>query len=171
METIRCDRSFAAAILAILNDAIVNTTAVWDYRPRAPESMSAWFDVKEANGFPVIGVVDGAALRGFATYGTFRAWPGYKYAVEHSVYVDAAYRRRGYAKLLVRELLRIAAEQDYHTVIGGIAADNVASLRLHAQLGFVPCGTIRQAGYKFERWLDLVFVQYLLPTPAHPRGD
>jgi L-amino acid N-acyltransferase len=171
METIRCDRSFAGAILAILNDAIVNTTAVWDYRPRAPESMSAWFDTKEANGFPVIGVVDGAALCGFATYGTFRAWPGYKYAVEHSVYVDSAYRRRGYAKLLVRELLRIAAEQDYHTVIGGIEADNLASLRLHEQLGFVPCGTIRQAGYKFERWLDLVFMQYLLPTPAHPRGD
>jgi phosphinothricin acetyltransferase len=171
MDTIRCDRSHAPAILAILNDAIVNTTAVWDYVPRPASSMAQWFEQKEARDFPVIGAVDGATLCGFATYGTFRAWPGYKYSVEHSVYVDAKHRRRGVGKALVEELLRHAERQQYHTMIGGIAADNLASLRLHEQLGFVHCGVVRQAGYKFDRWLDLVLMQYLLRTPARPTAD
>ena len=171
METIRCDRTFAPAILAILNDAIVNTTAVWDYRPRPLSSMTDWFEQKEARDFPVVGILDGRDLCGFATYGTFRAWPGYKYAVEHSVYVASTHRRRGIGRRLVETLLGLAAQQGYHTVIGGIAADNVASIRLHEQLGFVSCGTIRQAGYKFDRWLDLTFMQYLLPTPATPTAD
>lgn len=171
MQTIRCDRSHAPAILAILNDAIVNTTAVWDYVPRPASSMAAWFEQKEARDFPVIGALDGGELCGFATYGTFRAWPGYKYAVEHSVYVEASRRRRGIGKALVEELLREAERQQYRTMIGGIAADNLASLRMHEQLGFVECGVIRQAGYKFDRWLDLVLVQYLLRTPTRPTAD
>jgi len=87
MRLVAC--SYAAqgpAILEILNDAIVTSTALYDYHPRAPESMFAWFAAKDAGRFPVIGAVDEAErLLGFATYGTFRAWPAYKYSVEHSV--------------------------------------------------------------------------------------
>jgi len=171
METLLCDRSFAPAILDILNDAIQNSTAVWDYRPRTLTAMTTWFEQKEAGRFPVIGVVDGGELLGFATYGTFRAWAGYKYAVEHSLYVAAAHRRRGLGMRLLEAVIARAVLQGYHTVIGGIAADNVASIRLHERFGFTTCGTIREAGYKFDRWLDLVFVQYLLPTPNEPRAD
>jgi phosphinothricin acetyltransferase len=158
-----------AAILGILNEAIVNSTALYDYRPRPPESMTAWFRAKADGHYPVIGLEgDDGELLGFASYGGFRAWPAYKYSVEHSVYVQAAHRGRGLGRRLMRELIAAAQQQGYHTLIGGIDVDNRASIALHARLGFVHAGTIRQAGFKFGRWLDLAFYQLLLPTPAHP---
>jgi L-amino acid N-acyltransferase len=157
------------AILAILNEAIANSTALYDYRPRSPESMTEWFRAKAAGDLPVIGLEsDDGELLGFASYGGFRAWPAYKYSVEHSVYVQAAQRGRGLGLRLMQELIAAAQQQGYHTLIGGIDVDNRASIALHARLGFVHAGTIRQAGFKFGRWLDLAFYQLLLPTPVHP---
>jgi phosphinothricin acetyltransferase len=169
MRIIACGRSHAGAILAILNETIENSTALYDYRPRTPAMMDAWFDVKEKARYPVLGVVDAAdRLLGFASYGAFRAWPAYKYSVEHSLYVERAHRGRGIGKLLLTELIASATRQDYHTLIGGIDAQNEASIALHRRLGFEQCAHIRQAGFKFNRWLDLLFYQLLLKTPAHP---
>jgi phosphinothricin acetyltransferase len=163
------DRSWAADVLAILNDAIVSSTALWDYAPRPLESMGPWFDAKDAGRFPVIGALDGdGALRGFATYGTFRGWPAYKYSVEHSVYVHRDHRRKGVGLQLLTALIERAKRQEYHTLIAGIEASNEASRTLHRRLGFEHCGTVRHAGYKFGRWLDLEFHQLLLDTPARP---
>ena len=94
---IRCTyEEHAEAILAILNEAIAHSTALYDYEPRRPESMIDWFQGKEAGRFPVIGAVDGSGtLMGFATYGVFRARPAYKYSVEHSVYVQVNHRGKG----------------------------------------------------------------------------
>ena len=157
------------AILDILNEAIVNSTALYDYQPRKPESMAAWFRAKADGRYPVIGLEsDGGELLGFASYGVFRAWPAYKYSVEHSVYVAAAHRGKGLGRRLMQQLIAAAQQQGYHTLIGGIDVDNRVSIALHAKLGFVHAGTIRQAGFKFGRWLDLAFYQLLLPTPAHP---
>lgn len=162
----------AAAILEILNDAIVNSTALYDYRPRPPESMVEWFKTKESGRFPVIGAIDeGGTLAGFATYGTFRAWPAYKYSIEHSVYVHKAHRGKGIGKGLMRELIGAAKLQQYHCMIGGIDIANVGSIAMHEKLGFGHAGTIRQAGFKFGRWLDLGFWQLLLETPQEPRDD
>lgn len=81
------------SILDILNEAIVNSTALYDYAPRPPEAMAGWFEQKRAGGYPVLGLEDdGGTLLGFARYGTFRAFPAYKYAVEHSVYVHREHR-------------------------------------------------------------------------------
>jgi phosphinothricin acetyltransferase len=171
VNTILCDRSHSAPILDILNDAILTTTALWDYQPRPPKSMDAWFAAKEERSYPVIGVVEGEQLLGFASYGVFRPWPAYKYTVEHAVYVHKAHRRKGVGRRLVLACLEHAQAQSYHTVIAGIGADNLPSIRLHESLGFVACGTIRQAGYKFDRWLDLTFMQYVLPTPVAPTAD
>ena len=169
MRIIECDRAYAGAILDILNDAILHTTALWDYVPRPAESMTAWFTAKEAGRYPVLGAVDDAnRLLGFATYGPFRAWPAYKYSIEHSVYVHREHRGRGLGRALVEANVSRAREQGYHTVIAGIETSNVASRALHIRLGFEPCGTIRHAGFKFGRWLGLEFLQRLLDTPAHP---
>ncbi|MFN8524429.1 MAG: N-acetyltransferase family protein [Chloroflexota bacterium] len=171
MDLIRCSlERHGAAILGILNDAIVNSTALYDYVPRPPESMVAWFAAKEAGGYPVLGAVDEAgALMGFASYGPFRAWPAYKYTAEHSVYVHREHRRQGVAEVLMRSLIELAGEQQYHCLVGGIDVSNAASIALHEKLGFVYAGTVRHAGFKFGRWLDLGFWQLLLDTPRDPR--
>ena len=169
MQFVACTHdAHAPAILEILNEAIVNSTALYDYKPRAPEAMVGWFKAKVAGRFPVIGALDGGELLGFASYGTFRAWPAYKYTVEHSVYVHRDHRGKGIGTALMKRLIDAAREQDHHVMIGGIDAANRASVRLHEKLGFFHAGTIRQAGYKFGRWLDLAFYQLLLETPARP---
>jgi L-amino acid N-acyltransferase len=169
MEVIRCTHdAHAAQILDILNEAIANSTALYDYAPRTLQNMVDWFQTKEAKQFPVIGVVEGERLAGFASYGTFRAWPAYKYSVEHSVYVHHDHRGRGLGRVLMERLIDAAIEQQYHVMVGAIDVSNTYSIRLHEQLGFVHAGTIRHAGFKFGRWLDVAFYQRILETPAHP---
>jgi L-amino acid N-acyltransferase YncA len=161
--------SHAQEVLDILNDAIVSSTALYDYDPRTIETMANWFQQKDIGDFPVIGVTnDTAELMGFATYGTFRAWPAYKYSVEHSVYIHIDHRGKGLGKLLMQQLITSAQRQQYHTMIGGIDISNLASISLHEKLGFTHAGTIKQAAYKFDRWLDLGFYQLLLDTPKTP---
>jgi len=173
MQIIHCEpERHAEAILAIFNEAIANTTALYDYRPRTKEKMAAWFDTKLKGDYPVLGIENEAGeLMGFASYGAFRAYPAYKYTVEHSVYVAAPFRGQGLGKALLKEIIAAAGRQDYHTLIGAIDAGNAASIALHEELGFLNCGTVRQAGFKFGRWLDLVFYQLLLATPEKPVDD
>lgn len=170
MKLIACtEERHAAAILDIFNDAIVHSTALYDYKPRAPETMGPWFAAKQRGGWPVIGAEDEhGTLLGFASYGTFRAWPAYKYTVEHSVYIHAAHRRKGLGVLLLNELMAQARRQEVHTLVGCIDAANAASIALHQRLGFQHAGTIREAAFKFGRWLDLAFYQRCLETPRDP---
>lgn len=170
MKLITCTQELhAQPILAILNEAIANSTAIYDYRPRTLDSMTAWFKAKTAGNFPVLGLVsDAGELLGFTSYGSFRAWPAYKYTVEHSVYVHHQYRGRGLGVQLLQALVAHARTQGVHVLVGGIDAANQGSIALHVKLGFEHAGTIRQAGFKFGRWLDLAFYQLILDTPAQP---
>ncbi|HET9960213.1 MAG TPA: GNAT family N-acetyltransferase [Polyangiaceae bacterium] len=157
------------AVRAIFNDAIANTTAVYEYEPRSSERIRAWFEDKANRGLPVLGAVDDrGSLLGFASYGAFRAWPAYKYSVEHSVYVHRDSRGRGLGRHLLGALIEHARGAQLHLMVGGIDAENSASIALHERLGFQHAGTIRQAGFKFGRWLDLAFYQLQLETPLQP---
>jgi len=158
-----------AAILDIFNEAIATSTALYDYKPRAPESMTPWFEAKAKAGYPVIGIEDaGGHLLAFGSYGAFRAWPAYKYTVEHSVYVHKDHRGRGLGRAVMQELIAAARGRDVHCMIGGIDATNGGSIALHERLGFRHVGTLPQVGFKFGRWLDLSFYQLLLDSPALP---
>ena len=170
MQFVTCTHeSHAGKMLEIFNDAIATSTALFDYKPRASESMVGWFRAKEVGRFPVIGAIaPDNQLLGFATYGTFRAWPAYKYSVEHSVYVHKDHRGKGIGLALMRQLIERAKEQQYHVMVGGIDITNTGSIVLHTRLGFVHAGTVKHAGFKFGRWLDLGFYQLLLETPDHP---
>jgi L-amino acid N-acyltransferase len=170
MRLIECTHAeHRTQILDILNDAIVHSTALYDYAPRTLASMDGWFAAKAAGDYPVIGAVgEQGQLLGFASYGPFRAWPAYKYSVEHSVYVHKDERRRGVGAALLERLTERAELQQYHVLVGGIDLENTASIRLHERFGFLHAGTIRQAGFKFGRWLDLALYQRILSTPAVP---
>ena len=159
----------APAILDIFNEAILNSTALYDYQPRAPESMGPWFAAKDKGDFPVIWREDeGGALLAFGSHGTFRAWPAYKYTVEHSVYVHQDHRGRGLGREIMQALIAAARQRDVHAMVGGIDASNAGSIALHERLGFRHVGTLPQVGFKFGRWLDLAFYQLLLDGPPHP---
>lgn len=156
------------AILGIYNHAIETTTAVFSYAPHTMAMRREWFADKRAKGYPVlVADLDGTVV-GFATYGPFRAWPAYRYSIEHSVYVAEAARRQGIARRLMEVLLDRARAQEFHVVIGGIVSENAPSLALHDALGFQKVAHFRQVGYKFGRWLDLTFVQVVLDTPREP---
>jgi len=161
--------SHGARILEIFNEAIAHSTALYEYELRTMGKMKEWFADKQAGRYPVIGAVDDAGtLLGFATYGVFRARPAYKYSIEHSVYVHRDHRGQGAGRALLQKVIEAAREQNYHVLVGGIDADNAASIALHLELGFVHAGTIAQSGFKFGRWLDLAFYQLTLDTPAQP---
>ena len=173
MNLIDCEPlRHSGAILAIFNDAIANSTALYDYKPRTAESMVGWFEAKNRGRYPVIGIEDDAGtLMGFGSFGPFRAWPAYKYTVEHSIYIDSRFRGQGLGRALLEAIVAAAVTQDYHVLVGGIDAANAVSIRLHERLGFTHCGTVQQAGFKLGRWLDLAFYQKILATPANPVDD
>ena len=170
MQFIQCNRAdHAAAILEIFNEAIANSTALYDYQLRTEASMVSWFDARSEQNFPVIGAIDPQGrLMGFASYDRFRARPACKYTLEHSVYVHARHRGKGVGRGLLEQLIAMAREQQYHTLIGALDMNNRASMALHESLGFVHVGTIREAAFKFGRWLDLGFYQLILSTPEQP---
>jgi phosphinothricin acetyltransferase len=170
MRLIQCEfKRHAQPILAIFNDAIANTTVLYEYKPRTMDMMAGWFEAKVKGAYPVIGVENEAGeFMGFASYGTFRPYPAYKYTVEHSVYVDARFRGLGLGKFLLKEIIAAAQGQNYHNLVGVIDSSNILSIRLHEALGFTCCGSIRQAGFKFGLWLDVLFYQLTLATPAYP---
>lgn len=157
------------AILDILNDAILNSTALFDYSPRTLESMTGWFAAKQAGSYPIVGLEDRAGtLVGFGSLGSFRAWPAYKYTVEHSVYVHPEFRGEGIGKAIMQELIKRAEALEFHAMIGGIDAANIASIELHKKLGFTHVGTLPEVGFKFGSWLDLAFYELVLTTPHMP---
>jgi phosphinothricin acetyltransferase len=166
---IACDRSHLPAIRAIFNQAILHTTALYEYEPRSEAVIEAWYADRQALGAPILGIEwESGVLAGFATWGPFRPRPAYKYSVEHSVYVAEQFRGHGIGRQLLEALVGAARDRDLHQLIAGIDAANSASIALHKSLGFRRCGTVREAGFKFGRWLDLEFWQRLLPTPARP---
>jgi L-amino acid N-acyltransferase len=122
------------------------------------------------HGYPVIVVRDPSGIAGFGTFGEFRAWPCYRHSVEHSVHVRADCRGQGIGRALVLELLARAAASSKHVMIAGIDADNAVSIGLHRSLGFAAVGHFHEVGFKFGRWLDLVFMQRILdPAVADSR--
>ena len=157
-------------ILTIYNDAIVHTTAVYTYEPETLAMREQWFNQKVRDGYQVIVYERNQTVVGFATFGPFRNWPAYKYSIEHSLYTDPRYRKEGIASSLLNELILLANQREYKTIIAGIDASNVPSIALHQKFGFTYAGTIKNAGYKFERWLDLSFYQLELEGPPIGRA-
>lgn len=146
-------------IQEIYNEAIANTTAVYEYEPFTDTYIQKWFEEKTANSQPVIVADANGQVAGFATYGIFRQRAAYHRTMEHSVYVHPQFQGQGIGRTLLREIIKKAAGSGVHVLVGGIDAENTKSIRLHESEGFQIAGTIHEAAWKFERWLDLVFVE------------
>lgn len=151
-------------ILDIYNDVILTTTAVYSEKPHTPEMRQAWFNERKQSGFPVIAAVQDEKLVGFATYGHFRVWPCYRFTVEHSVYVHRDSRGQGISKLLLSEIIDHARKAGMHALIAGVDSENDISLKLHLQFGFEQVARFKEVGFKFNRWLDLIFLELMLSS-------
>jgi phosphinothricin acetyltransferase len=150
------------AILDIINYNILHSTALYDYTIRNYEQQKAILEDKTNKGFPVIVAELNGELVGFGMYSEFRFREAYKFTVEHSVYVSEKYIGNGIGKVLLTELIELAKAQGLHTMIGVIDSENQGSIAFHEQFGFKTVGIIKESGYKFDRWLDSVFMQLLL---------
>ena len=149
-------------ILAIYNDVIINTTAVYDYEPHTLEMRQQWFKTKQEQGFPIFVATENEKIVGLSSIGPFRAWAAYKFSVENSVYVASDSRGKGIGKLLLPPLIAAAKNLRLHTIIAGIDATNDASIKLHRHFGFEEVAHFKEVGYKFNRWLDLKFLQLII---------
>ncbi len=149
-------------ILEIVNHNILHSTALYDYDPKPFEYIATWFGEKQEGDWPVIVAMEGNKVVGYGTFGPFRFKQGYRFTIEHSVYAAPGHEGKGIGGLLLTELIRLAKEGGYHCMIGGIDADNTGSIAFHKKFGFAETGIIRESGYKFGKWLDLMFMQLLL---------
>lgn len=151
-------------ILEIYNDAVLNTTAIWNDVLVDLENRKEWFRARKERGFPVIVAIKDGAVAGYASYGDWRAFDGYRHTREHSIYVHKNARGAGLGTLLMQALIEHAKTSGVHVLIGAIESENTASIRLHEALGFRVAGRYSQVGRKFDRWLDLTSMELTLPA-------
>ncbi|MFW0700099.1 N-acetyltransferase family protein [Pantoea sp. R13S299] len=163
------NESDADVIAEIYNDAVLNTTAIWNESRVDVANRIAWIHSRQQAGFPVIVAADDEdSVLGYASYGDWRPWDGYRHTVEHSVYVHKNARGQGIGDALMRTLIQLACEGKKHVMVAGIESENRASIMLHKKLGFAEVGTMKEVGNKFGRWLDLTFMQLRLDDRSHP---
>lgn len=155
-------RSDLDGILAIYNEVIRNSAAVYSEVELTRARGEAWFDARVRQGFPFLAARDPSGVVGFGTFGDFRAHPCYCHTVEHSLHVRADCRGRGVGRALLEELIARARSLEKHVMVAGVDADNRVSIGLHESLGFRVAGHLHQVGFKFGRWLDLVFLELVL---------
>lgn len=150
------------AILAIYNDAVRHSTAIWSVDEIDVEDRRAWWQLRRSAGYPVLVAEVGLQTLAYGSFAQFRPFDGFRYTVEHSVYVAAGHRRQGLGSLLLGELIHRARVAGMHVMVAGVDASNTESLRLHARFGFTEVARMPEVGRKFDRWLDLVFLQLCL---------
>ncbi len=158
-------------LLAIYNDAVLNTTAIWNETPVDLANRQAWFELRAAQGYPILVAVDDSGVLGYASFGDWRPFEGFKYTVEHSVYVRGDQRGKGLGPVLMEALIERARVGGKHVMVAAIESGNAASIRLHERLGFVVTGQMVQVGVKFGRWLDLTFMQRIVGDDGVPGVD
>lgn len=157
-------RADAPALLEIYNWAVHNSTATMDTTDRAPEGQAEWLETHDGNPYPAIVAVDlgDGRVVGYASLSRYNPKPGYRTTAENSIYVHPERHGQGIGAILLEALLNEARERGFVSIVALITADNIASLRLHRRFGFTEIGTLRRVGRKFDRWIDVSFLQIFL---------
>lgn len=154
------------AIREIYNEVLTHTTAIYNDQPATREDRIAWWKARVNQGYPVLVAEEGGSVAGFASFGDFRAWPGYRFTVEGTVHIRADRRGQGVGTALLHAIVDRARAAGKHVMMAGVDAENAASLRYLERFGFERAGFLREVGFKFGRFLDLVFMQYWLTPPS-----
>ena len=157
-----------AAIAAIYNHAVINTAAIWNDQTVDADNRIAWFEARSLLGYPVIVSEENGVVTGYASFGDWRAFDGFRHTVEHSVYVHPEHQGKGLGLALMERLIEEAKRIGKHVMVAGIEAQNQGSIHLHQKLGFTITGQMPQVGTKFGRWLDLTFMQLQLDNRSDP---
>lgn len=158
----------ATAIAAIYNDAVLNTTAIWNEVAVDAANRQAWILARQQAGLPVLVADIDGQVAGYSSYGPWRAFDGFRGTVEHSVYVAGNFRGQGLGRGLMQALIAYARAAEVHVMVAAIEAGNTASIKLHRDLGFSDPLAMPQVGQKFGRWLDLAFMQLQLDERPQP---
>ncbi|HTG44508.1 MAG TPA: GNAT family N-acetyltransferase [Verrucomicrobiae bacterium] len=167
IEIRRARRHDCAGILEIYNDAVLHTTATYDYEPRTLEHRESWFDDHQRTGLPIfVAVAEGGRVVGWSALNRYHDRRGYRFTCENSVYIAADHRGQGIGKLLLSPLIETAQKLGLRAIIAAIDGENEASIRLHEKFSFETVGRFKKVGFKFNRWLDVIFMEYVLPEPA-----
>jgi phosphinothricin acetyltransferase len=156
-------------ITEIYNQIVLTSTAIYNDRPVTLEDRLAWWSARREQGYPVLVAVSEEIVVGFGSFGDFRSWPGYRFTVEGTVHIRSGLRGQGVGTLLLQELVHRARAMGKHTMIAGVDAENAASLRFLGRFGFEQVAHFREVGFKFDRFLDLIFLQYWLTPPMGVR--
>ncbi len=158
-----------AGILRIYNDAVENSTAIWNDRIVDLDNRRAWLAERHDQGYPVLVAIDeGGQVAGYASFGPWRPHDGFRHTVENSVYVSPDHRGSGIGRSLMKALIERARMLEKHVMVAFIESENRASVHMHQQLGFIHVGQMRQVGCKFGRWLDLTMMQLTLNRSSNP---
>ncbi|MGZ8899637.1 MAG: N-acetyltransferase family protein [Limisphaerales bacterium] len=165
-------REDCPGILEIYNDAVRTTTATYDYEPRTLTHRQAWFDDHKKIGFPIFVALESTGrIVGWSALNRYHDRMGYRFTTENSIYIAADHRGQGIGKMLLAPLIESARKIGVHVIIAAIDGANEASIRLHARYGFEKVGHFKRVGYKFDRWLDVVYMELLLPEPNVKAAD
>lgn len=166
MEVRRARRADAEAILAIYNTEVTGSTVTFDLVARTLDEQVAWIDDHQG-AHPAVVAVDDGAVAGFGSLSPFHRRPAYATTVEDSVYVARSRRGQGVGRVILAELVGLATDHGFHTVLARISGDNAASIGLHRGQGFALVGVEREVGRKFGHWIDVTVMQRMLrPAPG-----
>ena len=157
-----------AAIGEIYNHAVLHTAAIWNDKTVDTDNRIAWFEARTFAGYPVLVSEEDGTITGYASFGDWRAFDGFRHTVEHSVYVHPGHQGKGIGRTLMKALIIEARKIGKHVMVAGIEAQNHASIHLHETLGFVTTGQMPQVVTKYGRWLDLTFMQLQLDERSDP---
>ena len=171
MQIRRAELADFAEITAIYNSIVQTSTAIYNSVPSSVEERFTWWQSRLEKGFPVLVAADESGVLGYASFGEFRSWPGYRFTVEGTIHIREDSRGHGVGRQLLVRLIDEARAAGKHVMIAGVDSENAASLRFLRAFGFEPAGELREVGWKFGRYLTLNFLQYWITPKGEPPRD
>mgnify|MGYP005828999005 CR=1 FL=1 len=149
------------AMLAIYNEAILNLTATFDLEEQTLDQREQWF-YKYDERYPLMVAEVNGEVTGYCGISPYNAKQAYATTVEISIYLSDKHRGKGIGQALMRDMIKRAKELQYHTIIAGITEGNDGSVHLHEKFGFEFAGKLKEVGYKFGQWQNVLYLQLLL---------